>query len=91
MSPRYRKKPVTVIAEQFHPDKRPWPDGVWDEPTGASNHLDQTFGSEYYIVTLEGRMSVRPGDYVITSIANEKYPCRSDIFEATYEKIEEQS
>jgi hypothetical protein len=40
------------------------------------------------IVTLEGTMLANPGDYVITGIKGEKYPCKPDIFDATYELAE---
>ena len=41
------------------------------------------------IVTLEGTMIANLGDYIIKGIKNEIYPCKADIFEATYEKVEE--
>jgi len=41
------------------------------------------------IKTLEGKHIVCPGDWIITGIKGEKYPCKPDIFEATYEKIGE--
>jgi hypothetical protein len=37
------------------------------------------------ILTLEGEMTAQPGDYIITGVKNERYPCKPDIFEATYE------
>ena len=37
------------------------------------------------IDTLEGEMRADPGDYIITGIKGETYPCKPDIFEATYE------
>ena len=40
------------------------------------------------IHTLEGDMSASPGDWIITGINGEKYPCKPDIFEETYEKVE---
>jgi len=40
-----------------------------------------------FIRTLEGDMEVSPGDWIITGIANERYPCKAHIFEATYEPI----
>lgn len=40
------------------------------------------------IETLEGTMRANPGDYIITGIKGEKYPCKADIFEASYELIE---
>ncbi len=39
------------------------------------------------IETLEGTMRGNPGDWIITGIKGERYPCKPDIFEATYEKV----
>ena len=41
------------------------------------------------IQTLEGTMHADPGDYIITGVKGERYPCKPDIFEQTYEKVEE--
>ena len=41
------------------------------------------------IVTLEGTMRADVGDYVITGVKGEVYPCKPDIFEATYEPVSE--
>lgn len=49
----------------------------------------QYFGSGFEICTLEGNMKVNDTDYIITGIAGEKYPCRADIFEKTYDRIYE--
>lgn len=40
------------------------------------------------IETLEGVMHANAGDFVITGVKGEQYPCKPDIFEATYEKVE---
>ena len=40
------------------------------------------------IGTLEGTMAAAPGDWVIKGVAGEFYPCKPDIFEATYEPVE---
>ena len=40
------------------------------------------------IHTLEGYMAVSPGDWVIKGVKGEFYPCKPDIFEATYEAVE---
>lgn len=45
---------------------------------------------EVVIHTLEGDLTAQPGDYIITGIAGEQYPCRADIFEATYEEVEDE-
>ena len=47
---------------------------------------DQPWG----IVTLEGFMACSPGDWVITGVKGERYPCKPDIFEATYEPAVEE-
>jgi hypothetical protein len=40
---------------------------------------------EVKIETLEGTMIARPGDWIITGVNGERYPCKPDIFEKTYE------
>ncbi len=40
------------------------------------------------ILTLEGEMRADIGDWIITGIKGEQYPCKPDIFEATYEAVE---
>lgn len=42
---------------------------------------------EEYIKTLEGTMKADKGDYVITGIRGERYPCKPDIFKQTYEEV----
>ncbi|MBS6685221.1 hypothetical protein [Thomasclavelia spiroformis] len=42
-----------------------------------------------YIDTLEGRMKAEKGDWIITGINGEQYPCKPDIFEKTYDIIKE--
>ena len=44
---------------------------------------------EMEIFTLEGIMRADKGDWIITGIFGEKYPCKNDIFEQTYERIEQ--
>ena len=44
---------------------------------------------EVVIHTMEGDLTAQPGDYIITGVAGEQYPCRADIFEATYEEVKE--
>ena len=47
------------------------------------------FGDKVQVRTLEGVMTVSPGDYIIKGVDGELYPCKPDIFEKTYEKVEE--
>lgn len=42
-----------------------------------------------YIKTLEGVLKADIGDYIITGVKGEQYPCKPDIFETTYEEVEE--
>lgn len=44
---------------------------------------------ELIINTLEGQMHAAVGDYIITGVNGEQYPCKPDIFEKTYELVEE--
>lgn len=44
---------------------------------------------ELYIKTLEGEMIAKKNDYIIKGIKGEFYPCKPDIFEASYEKCGE--
>lgn len=47
------------------------------------------FGDKIQVRTLEGVMTASPGDYIIRGVDGELYPCKPDIFEKTYEKVEE--
>lgn len=44
---------------------------------------------EVTINTLEGVMTASPGDYIITGVKGEIYPCKPDIFAQTYERVDE--
>ena len=78
---KFRKKPIVIDAEQFWPDKEPWPEGV--RPFVGTGEAPL----QYFIETLEGPYQVTPGDWIITGIKGERYPCKPDIFDATYELI----
>ena len=43
---------------------------------------------EMRIPTLEGPLRAAPGDWIITGVRGEQYPCKPDIFEKTYEPVE---
>lgn len=62
----------------------------WCDEVGFHDHesgRDETL----LIQTLEGVMEARPGDWIIKGVAGEFYPCKPDIFEATYEAPGHQS
>ena len=80
---KFRKKPVVIEAEQWHPGKEV--EGV--EYPLKDKKPSSLVGEYGYIDTLEGGHYVTPGDWIITGVQGEKYPCKPDIFEATYEKV----
>jgi hypothetical protein len=80
---KYRKKPVVIEAEQWFPGADV--DGVHSGPSVRVTHnLAEDQG---WIDTLEGGHVVSPYDWIITGVAGEKYPCKPDIFEQTYESV----
>lgn len=81
----FRKKPIVIEAEQWFPGIEI--DGV--DESGAAQYIHNLKFDQAWIETLEGGHVVSPGDWIITGIAGEKYPCKPDIFEATYEKVDE--
>ena len=80
--PQYRKKPVVIEAFRYG-YIRTLPDWFQDDPR-VIFQLDHV-----KIKTLEGTMIANKGDYIIKGIQGEIYPCKPDIFEATYELVEE--
>lgn len=51
------------------------------------NHCGKIMHVHGWIDTLEGGHIVCPGDFIITGVAGERYPCKPDIFQNTYEKV----
>jgi hypothetical protein len=80
VSGKYRKKPVVIEAVQWTGDNR---DEVLRFHSGIA--WSGTYGIE--IRTLEGIMRADEGDYIICGVKNEVYPCKPDIFAATYEPV----
>jgi len=56
--------------------------------THVCSHCSNTMHVHGWIDTLEGGHIVCPGDWIIKGVAGEYYPCKPDIFSATYEKVE---
>ena len=61
-----------------------------DEETCKHEHCGDTMHNHGWIDTLEGGHIVCPRDWIITGVAGENYPCKPDIFAATYEPVEEE-
>lgn len=80
---KYRKKPVVIEAIQFTGD--PFPVMQWAKPEARF----EVVGESIHIVTLEGVMRADKGDWIIRGVQGEYYPCKPDIFEATYERAAE--
>ncbi len=83
---RYRKKPVEVEAWQVGSNE-PMPEWLLDAMANDIA-LERVDGSEWLIRTLEGDHRASNGDYIIQGVKGELYPCKPDIFEATYEVVE---
>lgn len=90
---KYRKKPVVIEAIQFaHPgnDYDVLPDW-WSVACNRGAHVGGITTSptgQILIFTLEGVMRANPGDWIIRGVKGELYPCKPDIFAATYEREE---
>lgn len=89
--PKFRKKPVIVEAHRLGDDG--WPDAIWAGVMANQIvlHLDRgrPVAGFAEIRTLEGVMRAEIGDWIIKGVKGEFYPCKPDIFTATYEPVEE--
>ncbi len=90
---KFRKKPVVIEAFKWTggPDQTEDPVWIVDAIKQGIVHFDNKDGENYtymLIDTLEGTHRANPGDFIIQGIKGELYPCKPDIFEATYEKVE---
>lgn len=93
---KFRKKPVVIEAVQwFKPGDHPKVIKMLDTAEGQepySKTMEKAWGEHaavfYAVQTLEGNMRVSPGDWIITGVKGEQYPCKPDIFAQTYEPAE---
>lgn len=93
---QYRKKPVVIEAVQFTgipPDgtnATPIIDWILSEGDRAARFEVDVATDEAFINidTLEGTMRASVGDWIIRGVQGEFYPCKPDIFDATYEPTE---
>lgn len=83
---QYRKKPIIVNAEQFFYDK-PEIEGVFYPSTSSDG---KTYIGDAWVVTIHNQKSfLQNGDWIIQEPDGEHYyPCKPDIFEATYEAVD---
>ena len=83
--PKFRKKPVVIEAVQ-------WTGKNLDEVNrfiGDGQDDELRPGVPILIETSEGDMTAQVGDWIIRGIKGELYPCKPDIFAATYEPVED--
>ena len=80
---KYRKKPIVIEAVQYDD----FHTGELNDFCGSS--IFEPVGGSPFIRTLEGDMTISKGDWVIKGVKGEFYPCKPDIFEQTYELIEQ--
>lgn len=87
MNNKYRKKPVEIEAIQWNGENyaelQEWSGkqfGLGQKEAGSDSP------KELIITTLEGNMRANEGDWIIKGVKGEFYPCKPDIFEATYER-----
>ncbi len=90
-SKRYRKKPIVIEAMIYKGvDSIPEAEKFVGDSFGiGSSAFD---GKKYtmavvYIETLEGKMYISNGDYIIKGVQGEFYPCKPNIFEDSYEEV----
>lgn len=97
--PSFRKKPVVIEAFQLtaetRRDNRDWPEWLnyaWQKNRGEAGALmiaeTREDAGSLEIQTLEGVMRCDLGDWIIQGVKGELYPCKPDIFAATYEPVE---
>lgn len=93
---QYRKKPVVIEAFRLGHDPIPdwFMDGVSNDKCIIKTNREEFIPFEFdntvfaEIQTLEGTMKANNGDFIIKGIKGELYPCKPDVFEMTYEKVD---
>lgn len=86
MIKQYRKKPVVIEAVRY--DGR---NATEIMEWAKGQEVEEDFlGDWMSIKTLEGTMKANKGDYIIKGVQGEFYPCKPDIFEATYEEVSDE-
>lgn len=79
MSKKYIKKPLVVEAVQFN--------GNFEEIEIFVGGDAEFRDGKLLVATPEGPIFASPGDYIIKGVKGEFYPCKPDIFEASYEEV----
>jgi hypothetical protein len=85
---KFRKKPVVIEAVQFT-GKNAFEVWRFMGRMDLVDNLDVQNTDRPVIETLEGNLVASPGDWIIRGVKGEFYPCKPDIFAATYEPVSE--
>lgn len=85
MSNFFRKKLVVIEAQQLTHDNGP---AIWQWADSKPTYGPDGVITGLRIFTLEGNMRADFGDWIIKGVQGEFYPCKPDIFEATYEPVD---
>lgn len=83
---KYKTKPCEIEAIQYNREENIMAVQDWFEGSNGREFIYDSTDNEYYVVTLEGRMKVSKGDFIIKGLKGEFYPCKPDIFNMKYEK-----
>ena len=88
---KFRKKPIVIEAFKWTggPDQAEDPEWIVEAIKNGTAYFEDMHMEDirFRIKTLEGEMTVSPGDYVIKGVNGEIYPCKPDIFEKSYEVV----
>ena len=87
---RYRKKPVEIEAWQFLGTLDNAPSWVKDSDAVHFEYVENDPDSSFLIIeTLEGNHKATIQDFIIQGVRGELYPCKPDIFVATYDAVDD--
>ena len=89
--PKFRKKPVVIEAMQFVGGLNSFHE---IQKWATKYHVAiiwQSYHDTLFIPTLEGEMTASVGDWIIKGVGDEFYPCKPDIFEATYDAMDDET
>lgn len=93
---KFRKRPLVITAMQFDGTIKSarsickWANAdALDDPICAyiTHDGDKITAHDFLVDTLEGPLQASVGDWIIRGVAGEFYPCKPDIFAATYEPV----
>ena len=87
---QFRKKPIVIEAIQNEKDWSLVYKWLQENSSDGMRKYARNVNGSLDIETLEGTMRANENDWIICGVQGELYPCKPDIFEATYELVEDQ-